>query len=54
MYTSNFQLGSMINQYGKPISFYSRNLTIPQTRYTVTEKELLSIVETLKGFCKIL
>ena len=30
------------------ISFYSRKLTDPQIRYTVTEKELLSIVKNLK------
>ena len=37
-------------QLGKPIAFYSRKLTPTQTRYTTTEMELLSIVETLKKF----
>ena len=41
-------------QEGKPIAFYSRKLNPAQTRYTVTEKELLSIVETLKEFRNIL
>ena len=43
-----FHLGAVISQDGKPIAFYSRKLTKPQQWYTVTEKELLSIVETLK------
>ena len=51
---SHLQLGAVISQNGRPIAFYSRKLTPPQTRYTVTEKELLSIVETLKQFRNIL
>ena len=44
----------MISQDGKPIDFYRRELTGPQTRYTVTGKELLSIVKNLKKFSTIL
>ena len=51
---SGFQLVALIIQYGKPIDFYSRKLMGPQSQYAVTEKELLSIVETLKGFRTIL
>ena len=47
---SDFQIGAVIIQEGKPIAFYSRKLTVPQTRYTVTEKELINIVETLNEF----
>ena len=36
------------------MAFYSRKLTDAQTRYTTTERELLSIVETLKEYCNIL
>ena len=54
MDAGNYQLGSVIIQNGQPISFYIRKPTGPQTRYTVTEKELLSIVKTLKGFRTIL
>ena len=43
---SSFQLGAVISQKGKPIAFYSRKLTDNQQRYTETERELLSIVET--------
>ena len=51
---SNFQLGGVISQDGKPIAFYSRKLNDAQTRYTTTEQELLSIVEILKEFRNIL
>ena len=51
---SKIQLGACISQEGKPIAFYSRKLNPAQTRYTTTERELLSIVETLKEFRNIL
>ena len=51
---SHTQLGAVISQEGKPIAFYSRKLNDAQTRYTTTERELLSIVETLKEFRNIL
>ena len=51
---SEFQLGAVIIQNGKPISFYKHKLAVLQQRYTVTEKELLSIVESLKKNCTIL
>ena len=51
---SHLQLGAVISQKGKPIAFYSRKLNAAQTRYTTTERELLSIVETLKEFRNIL
>jgi len=51
---SHYQLGGVISQDGKPIAFYSRKLNDAQTRYTTTERELLSIVETLKEYRNIL
>jgi RNase H-like domain found in reverse transcriptase len=52
---SHYQLlGAVISQEGKPIAFYSRKLNPAQTWYTTTERELLSIVETLKEYCNIL
>jgi hypothetical protein len=47
---SAYQLGACISQNGKPITFYSRKLNPAQTWYTTTERELLSIVKTLKEF----
>ena len=47
---SAFQLGAVISQKVKPIAFYSRKLTDAQQRYTLIDRELIIIVETLKGF----
>ena len=51
---SKTQLGAVVSQEGKPITFYSRKLNDAQKRYTATDQELLSIVETLKEFRNIL
>ena len=47
---SAFQLVAVIIQKGKTIAFYSRKLTYAQQRYTVTEIEILRIVENLKSY----
>ena len=51
---SKLQLGAVISQKGKPIAFYSRKINSSQQNYTITDKELLSIVETLKEYRNIL
>ena len=51
---SQLQFGAVISQDNRPIALYSRKLNPVQMRYTTTERELLSIVETLKEFHNIL
>ncbi len=47
---STMQLGSVITQGNRPIAFFSRKLSVMQTKYSVTKIKLLAIVETLKEF----
>ena len=51
---SDTQLGGVIMQENKPLAFYTRKLNHAQSKYTTGEKELLSLVETLKSFENIL
>ena len=51
---SDFQLGAVISQNGKPIVFYSHRLSISQRNYMTTERELLSIHKTLRKYRNIL
>ena len=50
----DIQLGSVVSQNGKLLACCSRKLNAPQKNYTTHEKELLSIVGTLKEFNTIL
>jgi len=47
---STKQLGSVITQDNRPIVFFSWKFSDAQSKYTVTELELLAILETLKEF----
>ena len=51
---SDVQLGGVITQDNKPLAFFSRKLLDDQKSYTVTERELLSIVEILKEYRNML
>eukprot|EP00804_Cyclotella_cryptica_P003898 CCRYP_015755-RA/>CCRYP_015755-RA protein AED:0.38 eAED:0.40 QI:0/0/0/1/0/0/2/0/465 len=48
--SSKFQLGAIITQNNRQLAFFSRKLSQAQQKYSVTEQELLAIVETLKEF----
>eukprot|EP00804_Cyclotella_cryptica_P014321 CCRYP_019546-RA/>CCRYP_019546-RA protein AED:0.40 eAED:0.40 QI:0/-1/0/1/-1/0/1/0/111 len=43
---SSKQLGSVITQGKRPLAFFSRKLSVTQQKYSVTEIELLAIVDT--------
>jgi len=47
---SSKQLGSVITQGNRPLAFFRRKLSAAQQKYSVTELQLLAIVETLKEF----
>ena len=43
------QLGSVVTQGNRPFAFFNRKLSVMQQKYSVTEIELLAIVERLCG-----
>ncbi len=47
---SNMKLGAVITQGNRPIAFFSRKLSVTQTKYSVTKIKLLAIIEILKKF----
>jgi hypothetical protein len=47
---SSMQLGAVLTQDNRPIAFFSRKLSKTQQKYSITEIELLAVVETLKEF----
>ena len=51
---SDLQIGGVLSQQGKPIGFFSKKFNAAQRKYTVTQRELLAIVESLKHFRNII
>ncbi len=47
---SSKQLGAVITQDNRPVTFFSQKLSVSQSKYSVTEIQLLAIVKTLKEF----
>ncbi len=47
---SDFRLGTYFIQEGRLVVYFSQKLTKSQQNYTTMEKEMLSIVATLKKF----
>ena len=51
---SKYMMGGIVLQNKIPVAFFSKKLRKVQLEYMLTEKELLSVVKTLKHFKTIL
>lgn len=44
------QIGGYINQHNKPLGFFSKKLSTAQCNYSIIDREMLSITQTMKHF----
>ena len=51
---SKLKIGAVVSQKGKPVAFCSLKMNSAQQNYTTTEKELISVLASLKYFRNIL
>ena len=51
---SNYQMGTVISQGGRPVVYWSEKLTETQQKYPITDQELLTIIECLKQYKRML
>ena len=51
---SDHQLGAVVKQHGRPVACHSRKLNSAQKNCAAIEKELSSVVETLRTFRSML
>ena len=51
---SDYAIGDILYQDGKPIAFEIKKLDSAECRYTVQEKELFAVIDALKTWCHYL
>ena len=48
--SSEYQMRAIVSQNGRPVIYWSKNLTDTQKKYPITDQDLLVIVDCLKQY----